>query len=70
MPKYSSLQVVQQSISEGKINCSELVDYYLSQIESASHLNAYVEVFGKEAKEQAIFLDEKYLEDPNSVGKL
>ena len=70
MPKYSSLQVVQQSISEGKINCSELVDYYLSQIESTSHLNAYVEVFKQEAKEQAIFLDEKYLEDPNSVGKL
>ena len=70
MPKYSSLQAVQQSISEGKINCSELVDYYLSQIESTAHLNAYVEVFGNEAKEQAIFLDEKYLEDPNSVGKL
>ena len=70
MPKYSSLQVVQQSISEGKINCSELVDYYLSQIKSTSHLNAYVEVFEQEAKEQAIFLDEKYLEDPNSVGKL
>ena len=70
MAKFSSLQSVQQSISEGKINCSTLVDYYLSQIESTKHLNAYVEVFGQEAKEQAIILDEKYLEDPNSVGRL
>ena len=68
--KYTSLASIQQDISKNKINCVQLVEHYLSNIAQSIALNIYVEVFGKEAREQAILLDEKYAEDPESVGKL
>lgn len=70
MPKYSSLKAVQKDIETGQTSCTQLVDYYLSQISATSHLNIYIEVFNEEAKERAKILDEKYQANPNSVGRL
>lgn len=67
---YSSLVSIQQSISDGEINCQKLVDYYLSNIENSKDLNIYVEVFENEAREKALLLDKKYTENPDSVGQL
>ncbi len=47
-----------------------MVEYYLRQIEATRHLNAYVEVFTEEARQRASDLDEKFQENPASVGKL
>jgi aspartyl-tRNA(Asn)/glutamyl-tRNA(Gln) amidotransferase subunit A len=66
----NSLQVIQQSIFNGETNCQKLVEHYLSNIEKSKDLNIYVEVFEDEAREQAILLDKKYAENPDSVGRL
>ena len=66
----TSLSSIQQSIFKGETNCQKLVEHYLSNIEKSKDLNIYVEVFEKEAQEQAKYLDEKYAENPNSVGRL
>ncbi len=46
------------------------MEQYLSNIAASSELNIYVEVFAEEALNRAKELDEKYREDPASVGKL
>ena len=70
MPKYKSLQEVRREIDTGNTNCRAIVEYYLSKIEETKNLNAYVEVFAEEALERADFLDKKFLNNPDSVGKL
>lgn len=66
----TSIQYIQDSISKGETNCQKLVEHYLSNIEKSKDLNIYIEVFEKEAREKAILLDKKYVENPNSVGRL
>ncbi len=70
MPKYQTLQQVQDEIKLGKTNCRAIVEYYLSKIEAVKELNAYIEVFADEALQRANFLDKKYQKNPESVGKL
>ena len=65
-----TLQAIQQSIFNNQQTCVQLVKDYLAEIEKSSELNIYVEVFEKEALERADFLDKKYQENPDSVGKL
>lgn len=67
---YSSLLSIQNDIAKGEINCQQLVQHYLSNIEKSKELNIYVEVFEQEALEQAAALDKKYTTDPESVGQL
>lgn len=70
MPKYTSHQQIQAELQSGKTSCSEVVEYYLSQIDSSKDLNIYVEVFKEEALERAKALDLKFKKDPASVGRL
>ncbi len=70
MTKYKSLQEVRAEIDAGITNCKAIVEYYLSRIKATNELNAYVEVFKKEAIERAELLDKKYRKNPDSVGKL
>jgi aspartyl-tRNA(Asn)/glutamyl-tRNA(Gln) amidotransferase subunit A len=70
MPKYKSLRQVREEIDAGSTNCKAIVKYYLSKIEETKALNAYIEVFADEALERADFLDDKYLKNPDSIGKL
>lgn len=68
--KYQTLQSVQQDLTIGTITCQKLVAYYLKQIEATKHLNAYIEVYEKEALQRASELDEKFRANPTAVGKL
>lgn len=68
--KYQSLQAVQTDLFNKEIQLSELVNYYLNQIEATKNLNAYVEVYAEEAQKSALELEQKFKENPNSIGKL
>lgn len=70
MPKYTTLQQVQAAIRAGNESCEGVVQYYLSQIETTKHLNAYVEVYAGEALERARRLDARWRENPEAVGRL
>ena len=70
MAKYSSLKSVKFAIRNGETTCSELVEYYLGQIEKTSAHNIYIEVYADEARERAKALDQKFIENPDEVGKL
>jgi aspartyl-tRNA(Asn)/glutamyl-tRNA(Gln) amidotransferase subunit A len=51
---YSSLASIQTDLKLGRISLSQLVDYYLNNIEQNKHLNAFLEVYNVEAKERAL----------------
>jgi aspartyl-tRNA(Asn)/glutamyl-tRNA(Gln) amidotransferase subunit A len=70
MPKYTTLSALQKDLFSGHTSCTALVDYYLAQIGTHSHLNAYIEVFAQEAKEKAAELDQRFRKDPTTVGRL
>ncbi|MEM1323674.1 MAG: Asp-tRNA(Asn)/Glu-tRNA(Gln) amidotransferase subunit GatA [Bacteroidota bacterium] len=70
MTPYTSLEKIQQALRSGELSCQVLVDHYLQQIEKNEALNAYIEVFGEEARARALELDAQYQRDPNSVGRL
>ncbi len=66
--KYVSLADIQTDIASGKITCSSLADYYLSQTEKNTHLNAFLEVFDEETRNKAKAIDEKIT--AGTAGKL
>lgn len=70
MPEYTSLSDVQNAIREGSTTCRALVEHYLSRIDQTKHLNAYVEVWDKEALARAEALDARFRANPASVGRL
>ena len=70
MPKFSNLQTIQNQIQAGTINCEQLVQYYLAQIEETKALNIYIETYAQEAIDRAKSLDQKYQQAPESVGQL
>lgn len=70
MPRYKNLTQVQEDLASGLITCEHLVEYYLDRIRATKHLNIYIEVFEEEVLQKAKMLDEKYKNDPNSVGRL
>jgi aspartyl-tRNA(Asn)/glutamyl-tRNA(Gln) amidotransferase subunit A len=55
---YSSIEQYHAQLQEGKVTCLQVVDYYLGQIRSAAHLNAFIEVYAEEAITKAKQLDE------------
>lgn len=67
---YTSLSQIQSAISSGETSCVQLVEHYLSVISETEDLNIYIETFADEAIERAKALDEKYADDPDSVGRL
>ena len=68
-PQYTSLSQVQSDLLSGKISCRALVDDYLNRINTHQHLNAYLEVFEQEAREQADATDQ-ILKSGKSPGSL
>jgi len=70
MAKYFTLEDIQRDLRSGVTSCAVLVEYYLSQIEASQGLNAYIEVYESEAKAKAAELDERFKNDPDSVGQL
>ena len=70
MPKYSTLDSVQKDLLDGSISCTELVNYYLSNIENNHSLNVYIEVYKEEILDQAKALDDRIKSDPKNLGRL
>ncbi|MCI4650435.1 Asp-tRNA(Asn)/Glu-tRNA(Gln) amidotransferase subunit GatA [Phaeodactylibacter sp.] len=70
MPKFTQLSQVRTAIEDGDLTCTQLVEYYLNQIEQQTHLNIYVEVYAQEALERARTLDARYQQSPGELGRL
>ena len=70
MTEFSSISSFQEALYAGKTTCEAMVRLYLSRIEQARHLNAYLEVFTHDALEQAAALDARILkgERPGSLA--
>lgn len=56
---YSSLSEVKSDHANGQVTITQLVDHYIKRIEELSELNAFIEVFGAEAREKAFVIDQK-----------
>jgi len=59
LKEYLTLSEIQEDLRGGNLTCVELVDFYLQNIESNQHLNAFVEVYADEAREAAVAVDQK-----------
>lgn len=59
MSQYRTLQEVQKDLNNGTLTCSDLVSYYLNNIEAREDLNAFVEVYAEEARAAAEVVDQK-----------
>jgi aspartyl-tRNA(Asn)/glutamyl-tRNA(Gln) amidotransferase subunit A len=57
--KYYSFKDIKNDIREGIIDCTQLVDHYLKNIKDKAYLNAFLEVYEDEARQQALRVDEK-----------
>lgn len=57
LTEYSSISSFHEALYAGKTTCEATVRAYLDRIEQQRHLNAYLEVFGSGALEQARTLD-------------
>ncbi|MEM6298361.1 MAG: Asp-tRNA(Asn)/Glu-tRNA(Gln) amidotransferase subunit GatA [Bacteroidota bacterium] len=65
---YTSFPTLRQDLNAGKTTCSELVEYYLNQIEASKDLNLYLEVYAEEARKHAAAVDQKIKE--GTAGRL
>lgn len=68
MKTYSSLSLIQKDLKDGSVSCTQLVDYYLKNIEENKHLNAFLEVYNENARKKAALVDEKI--EAGNAGKL
>ncbi|MEZ4979123.1 MAG: Asp-tRNA(Asn)/Glu-tRNA(Gln) amidotransferase subunit GatA [Chitinophagales bacterium] len=59
MKVYSRLADIQADLDNKVLTCTDLVSYYLKNIDSKKDLNAFLEVFREEALERAALLDAK-----------
>lgn len=57
MEHYSRISAIREDLNAGRTSCVALVDYYLKNIESHGHLNAFLEVWDNEARARAIEID-------------
>ncbi|MEL6590123.1 MAG: amidase family protein, partial [Bacteroidota bacterium] len=56
---YLRLADIQRDLTTGLVSCTNLVDFYLGQIEAQKSLNLFVEVYADEARQQAEVIDQK-----------
>jgi aspartyl-tRNA(Asn)/glutamyl-tRNA(Gln) amidotransferase subunit A len=68
---YSSIEQYHNLLIKGGSTCESAVAFFLTQIEATKSLNIYVNVYAKEALEQARLLDNWRAANPNKpLGKL
>ena len=68
-PLFSSLSEIQRELAAGTTSCRQLVEYYLDNIaQRNTELNAFLEVWADEARQQAVAVDEKLAQ--GTAGKL
>lgn len=68
MEKFHSFDEIKQSLEKQETNCKAIVNYYLNNIKTKAHLNAFVEVYEQSALEQAEQVDQKI--KSGNAGKL
>lgn len=56
---FKNISDYHQDLTEGKISCLEVIEYYLQKVNDFQKLNAIVEVYKEESLERARYLDEK-----------
>ena len=59
MFSFTNIEEYHTSLLNNQFSCAEAVDFYLDNIETNKHLNAFVEVYREEAIQKAISLDEQ-----------
>ncbi len=68
MERINSFDEIKKSLEKKETDCRAIVTYYLHQIQTKAHLNAFVEVYEQSALEQASLIDQKLSE--GKAGKL
>jgi aspartyl-tRNA(Asn)/glutamyl-tRNA(Gln) amidotransferase subunit A len=68
LEKFISFGEIQKSLEKGETNCLSIVQYYLNNIQTKAHLNAFVEVYEQSALAQANRVDAKLA--AGKAGKL
>ena len=68
MEKFDSFDDIKKSLEKKEADCKSIVAYYLKNIQTKAHLNAFVEVYAQSALEQAEQIDEKLAK--GKAGKL
>jgi aspartyl-tRNA(Asn)/glutamyl-tRNA(Gln) amidotransferase subunit A len=57
--EFSSIEQYHVQLKEGSATCVQAVEFYLQNIKTAQHLNAFIEVYADETLQKAKQLDEK-----------
>ncbi len=68
MNRYANLKDLQHNLFNGSLTCLDRVNYYLTNIEKKKHLNVFLTVYEKEARERAVLVDNKIKD--GTAGKL
>jgi len=68
LEKFLSFDEIRKSLENGETDCKAIVNYYLNNIQTKAHLNAFVEVYKESALEQASKVDDKL--SSGKAGKL
>lgn len=68
MKEYQALSEIQSDLHQGVLTCVTLVQHYLKNIHSNSHLNVFVEIYEDEALKLASHVDQKIKN--GTAGKL
>ncbi|HLT08039.1 MAG TPA: Asp-tRNA(Asn)/Glu-tRNA(Gln) amidotransferase subunit GatA [Cyclobacteriaceae bacterium] len=68
MSNFHSFDDIKKAIANKETDCKAIVQYYLNNIQTKAHLNAFVEVYTQSALEQAEIIDEKIAS--SKAGKL
>ncbi|WP_425639931.1 Asp-tRNA(Asn)/Glu-tRNA(Gln) amidotransferase subunit GatA [Algoriphagus yeomjeoni] len=68
MEKFISFDEIKKSLEKKETDCRAIVQYYLKNIQTKAHLNAFVEVYEQSALEQADLINEKLAN--GNAGKL
>ena len=59
MERFLSFDDIKKSLENRETDCKAIVNYYIQNIQTKAHLNAFVEVYTESALEQASKVDEK-----------
>lgn len=68
MKTYATFREIRNDLERGAITCTDLVSYYLRNIQGKQHLNAFLSVYDQEALAKASEIDQKLRE--GKAGKL
>lgn len=68
MYKFTTIAQLQNDLRSGHVSSKSITEQLISKIETAKHLNSYLEIFSESALKQATIVDEKIKN--NTAGKL